>query len=418
MLLAALVPALAAATALSLWRPSLALRIWIALLPVQLDTGGSLGLRLAPADVLLAGMIVAILARKLPHRRLSLRVDAVLVVALLLLVWLVLSLPQTVAELGYVPRSVLVNKLVGFALLAAVYWMTLESHSTAKEAIKALDWYRTAGSLWNLVGIGAFTIWQRFGVLSPFVYGGTRLCGLLVDPNAYGGFLVSVFMLEITRLSHGIRSWTVTAANVGVLFYGILLTSSRSSWLALVLGVAGLFFVLRGRARIRLVVTGVFLAAEVALHFIVLSPSSWELATRTPQVEARVSLIEEATSAVSSSPIQGIGLGVFPTRPGSGGLIVHSTYFWLLAETGIPGLVLLLLVLGLIFWQCRKSLQLGGAVVQLPATALSAAVVAWLGLMVGIEALYQRHFWFLAALLGSLYLWVLRESKATQPEIR
>ncbi len=187
MLLAALVPALAAATALSLWRPSLALRIWIALLPVQLDTGGSLGLRLAPADVLLAGMIVAILARKLPHRRLSLRVDAVLVVALLLLVWLVLSLPQTVAELGYVPRSVLVNKLVGFALLAAVYWMTLESHSTAKEAIKALDWYRTAGSLWNLVGIGAFTIWQRFGVLSPFVYGGTRLCGLLVDPNAYRG---------------------------------------------------------------------------------------------------------------------------------------------------------------------------------------------------------------------------------------
>jgi len=416
MLLAALVPALGAATAVSLWRPSLALLIWIALLPVQLDTVGSLGFRLAPADVLLAGIVLGVLIRKLRSRRLGLTVNGVLVVALLLLLWLVSSLLQTVANLGHIPVYAIVNKLLGLALLVSLYWVTLELHGTKQAIVAGLDWYRRAGSLWNVVGIVAFTVWQVWGWDNPFVFGEGRLCGLLVDPNAYGGFLVSVLLLEITRLSLDARSRVAATVNTVVLFYGTLLTSSRSAWLALVFGAAGLFVVLRGRERVRLALIGALLAAELVIFFAVLSPSSVELAMRVPQIEARVSLTAEAVRSFSSSALRGIGLGVFQTLPGSGGAIVHSTYFWLLAETGLPGLMLLLCMIGIMWWQYRRVPQLGGLEVRTPATAAFAVIVAWLGLMLGIEAFYQRHFWFLAALLGALHLWAVQRRKGTQLE--
>lgn len=411
MILVAVVPALVAATAVSLWRPSLAVFLWIALLPVQLDTADALGFRLAPADVLLAGMALGVLGRKLRSRRLGLQINGVLVVASLLLLWLASSVLQTVANLGHVPTYVIVNKIAGLALLVVLYWLTLELHGTKQAIVAGLDWYRRAGSLWNVVGIAAFVVWQLWGRGSPFVYGEGRLCGLLVDPNAYGGFLVSVILLEITRLSVGVQSRALPAANVAALFYGILLTSSRSAWLALALGAAGLFAVLRGRERLRLAVIGTLLVAELVVYFTVLSPSSLELAARVPQVEARISITAEAVRSFSSCPLRGIGLGVFQSLPGSGGAIVHSTYFWLLAETGAPGLILLLSMVGLIWWQYRRSLQMSGAEARAPAIAIFAVVVAWLGLMVGIEALYQRHFWFLAGLLGALHVWAVQRNE-------
>ncbi len=401
------------AEAFSQWKPQIGLLVWISLLPVQLDTIISLGFRFAPADIVLAGLVAGILGKKLLRTGVGLRYDSVLVWAALLLLWLVSGLPVTSRALGHLPAYVVVNKIAGLVLLIAVYWTTLNSWNSAQDARRALAWYCWAGSVWNLVGLVAYALQTWGGVVNPLVYGEGRLCGFLVDPNAYGGFLVSVLVPVVAQCVLTTRSRAMLVVNAGVLFYGVLLTSSRSAWLALAAGLGALFLILRGRERIRLAIVMAVFAVVLVLHVFVLSPASRGLATRGVQIETRKMLMEEAVASALRAPLRGIGLGVFQTLPGSRGYIVHTTYLWLLAETGFVGLALLLIMLGFVFWQYRKSLERGGALTRPVALGVISAMAAWLGLMVGIEALYQRHFWFLAGVLGVLYLRTRRNEEGT-----
>jgi O-antigen ligase len=130
----------------------------------------------------------------------------------------------------------------------------------------------------------------------------------------------------------------------------------------------------------------------------------WSLASRTPQIATRFSLAVDALRSFSSSPVWGIGVGVFPTLPKSNGLIIHSTYLWLLAETGVIGLLFLIYVLVRIYLQGRAIYRVGNPRSRWIALAGISSLGAWLGLMVGIEGLYQRHYWFLCAAIGAVYL--------------
>jgi O-antigen ligase len=97
-------------------------------------------------------------------------------------------------------------------------------------------------------------------------------------------------------------------------------------------------------------------------------------------------------------------VGVFTTLPVSHGLIIHSTYFWLLAETGIVGLLLMGWFLVRVYLEARVSYKGGGPRSRWIVLAGIASLATWLGFMVGIEGLYQRHFWFLCATIGAYYL--------------
>jgi len=125
---------------------------------------------------------------------------------------------------------------------------------------------------------------------------------------------------------------------------------------------------------------------------------SVEAMARIQNLAWRFSVMLSALKAFTRSPLWGIGLGVFPHLEGSKELIIHNTFLWLLTETGIIGFLIFGFVMVAIWFAYRKARILGDGEV----VGLGSAVGAWLGLMLRIEALYQRHFWFLCALIVSL----------------
>lgn len=395
-------------------RPDVALALWVAAFPVQLDTVALLGFRFAPADVALGGLVFGIVLRKVAARRLRPVATLPLVVGTALLVWFVLTLPQTYAALGVLPQTVLVNKILGLALLLVSYGAVLETATSTREVGRWLRWFVLTGSLWNLVGLAGYALWAWGGVANPTVYGSTRLCGFLIDPNAYGGFLAAVWVAQTALAVTRPRSkWTALEyVNMALLLLGTYLTYSRSAWLAAIVGTGILLFVLRRHERRALIAVGVLFALELA----VLIPLTYDRVSveATREVASRLGVVEGASRSFLRSPILGVGIGVSATLPQSGGLIIHSTYFWILADCGIVGLLLFLWLALAVRREWRTVDRTAPPDVHASAAALGAALIAWLGLMVGIEALYQRHFWFLAGALGALGVAAARERRAAE----
>ena len=405
--------ALVLVTLLAMWRPMAGVFVWIALLPVQLNTLQKFGFRLAPADVVLAGLVLAAVLRKFVHRQYSVKVDAALRATFLLLVWVALASLNTLLSLGYIPRYVLVNKLLGLALLAASYWLVLETFRSSERVERALRWYCTIGSVWNLAGLVAYAGWKWGGILSPFLFAPgveDRLRGLLVDPNAYGGFLASVLLVALSLIAtaRSANRARIGWLNAGLLFLGLVLTYSRSAWLAFLCGAVVLVLQLASKERKRLLglaLTTILVMLPVILLFSRSSISeSWAVASRIPQTMGRIPGVVAALNSFASSPVWGIGVGVFSTLPQSNALIIHSTYLWLLAETGVIGLLFLIYFLVRIYLQGRAVYRVGNPRSRWVGLAGLSSLGAWLGLMVGIEALYQRHYWFLCAAIGAMYL--------------
>ena len=410
---------IASVALLSIWKPKITLVSWIVLLPVQLNTVEQLGFRLAPADLVLIGILFGLVAEGWMQKTCLVRRDRALVFALALGVWFCVTVVATLSSLGTVPQHVVVNKIIGFGALLAIYWVTIQTLQSEERINWSLRWYLKSGSIWNIVGLGAYAIWRWQGIWTPFMYGGSRLRGLLVDPNSYGGFLVSLFILQMAMLAmnrHSERQgWYFV--NAGLLLFGIILTVSRSAWLALVVGSVALVAFLPWRGKRRVLQLGLVVGIVSAL-LIWLNADSLKtfttLASRWPQVAVRYSLVQQGLKEFISSPVWGIGLGVFSTLGKSGGHIVHTTYIWLLAETGAIGLFFFLGFLLSLYREYRAIRAFQVMSSPYLVIGMGAVVVAWLGFMIGIEGLYQRHFWFLCGTIGALYRIAVEQQKSSR----
>ena len=91
----------------------------------------------------------------------------------------------------------------------------------------------------------------------------------------------------------------------------------------------------------------------------------------------------------------GTGLGLSATKvsaPDGEVQFAHSTYLWLLTETGAIGLLIwmsfLALALRALVRGCRDDHD--GII-----TAVAAVLVVFMVMSVGMEAMYQRHVWLL-----------------------
>jgi hypothetical protein len=389
--------------------------IFIALLPVQLETTKALGFRVAPGDAMLALMAILLVGAKGPIALLrDLRKKPAVIGATALALWFCLTLPVTAHALGGITSYVLVNKIIGLGcliLILATYSTLIDSRG---QVTWAMRWYMRFGSVWNALGLLAWVVHAVGRIHTPFVFGPGRLSGLLIDPNAYGGFLVSLFLLQLGTLNSAWRLWAKRAGvwHSLLLLTGIFLTISRSAAVALCAGGLLLWFEYQGRGK--RVVRLLLLMALVTAILIWVQPlwQLWSSSAEAPEVteesvEAmariqnlawRFSAMVSALKAFARSPLWGIGLGVFSHLEGSRKSIIHNTFLWLLTETGIMGFLIFGFVMVAIWLAYRKTKVLGDGEIA----SLGAAVVAWLGLMLGIEALYQRHFWFLCALMVSL----------------
>ncbi len=181
---------------------------------------------------------------------------------------------------------------------------------------------------------------------------------------------------------------------------GILFTFSRSTWVSLAIALLLLCALRRGTA-IRLALTG---AAGAALFLLFMGGRFLQffenMAARPEQGESRFELIRDALAAFARHPVFGGGLGSFLVSEGT---IVHNTAVWFLAEFGILGLIVLVGYLASFFTMGWFAYRYAPPREKPLMLALLLGHTAMLGLAMGIEAFYQRHWWLVFALIGAGY---------------
>lgn len=254
-----------------------------------------------------------------------------------------------------------------------------------------------------------------------------RLEGLAGNPNAYGFLLVIVSLVIWARQSTApVISKSVDILANGLLLALIVFSGSRSAWLGLLCGVGCL--ALAGRIRYIHMMGATVVA--VCLVVTINSAQPIELAIRTfaggtpspnatasvvPYIQRsamledsgvnhRIEILHNALSLWRQQPILGTGLGSFLWSELKAGRTstIHTTALWLLAETGLIGLLLFsgfLADMMFQLWKQRNEDEFNGMVI-----GGLAVLSAFAGASIGLEAMYQRHVWFLAGM--ALARWI------------
>jgi putative inorganic carbon (hco3(-)) transporter len=304
---------------------------------------------------------------------------------------------------GELNQYELLNKDAGLLLPFLSYAAITSSVTNWDDLRRIMRVFTMSVVLQNILCVGGFLAAYFFGVTNPFTrYGGQRLAGMLIDPNAYGGLLVAALVIcegaSVGRapLFKGPALW-MCRLSLGM---GILFTFSRSAWVGLSLALL-LLCAIETRTAVRLILSAAFAAPCLLLvmgnRFI---PVFEVMASRPKQVQGRFDLIHAAYQAFTSHPFLGGGIGSFRLGEGE---IAHNSAMWFLADFGIVGLMVLLGFLGWFFAKSVVAYRLAPVTAQPLVLALGLAHTAMFGLAMGIEAFYQRHWWLVLALIASSY---------------
>lgn len=193
-----------------------------------------------------------------------------------------------------------------------------------------------------------------------------RVNSLFFDPNIYGRFLALV-MLAITTVLVWTRRPRVVwglAAVLAVLWAGLVLTFSQSSFTALLVGLAVLA-ALRWNPRIAIGVVGVL--AVIGIGVVLVAPGAINLNTGSSEgldnaTSGRYDLIEGGVRLAADKPFGGSGAGSFSRayrreETASAQQAVsasHTIPITVAAEQGVPGLAAYLALLVLAFWRLAR----------------------------------------------------------------
>jgi hypothetical protein len=377
---------------------------YVALLPYQFEVGNRMNF--APADCLML-LVLLLAAGRLKYRKPAWTIWHFGIA----LIFAVGSL-VTALRFGALDRYELYNKDAGLILPFLSYAAITSSVTEWGDLRRILRVFTVSVVLENTVAVVFFLLSYAFGVSNPFArYGGLRLSGMLIDPNAYGGLLVVAYVicegasLGRAPLFKGPTLWLFRVT----LLLGILFTFSRSAWVALALALL-LLCALQTRVALRLVLAGLIGAPCLLLlmgsRFV---PLFQEMASRPKQVQGRFDLIHDAFQAFEQHPILGGGIGSFRLGEGE---IAHNSAMWFLADFGIVGLAVLLGFLGWFFAKGWSAYRLAPPIARPLVLALLLAHAAMFGLAMGIEAFYQRHWWLVFGLIASSYWLTLNRNQS------
>jgi hypothetical protein len=373
---------------------------YVLLLPFQFEIDN--GLNFAPADVVLAMVLV------LAVGQLRYRAPAWTAWHYGIALTFVVGSFVAAVRLGTLNRYELFNKDVGLLLPFLSYAAITSLVDGWDDLRRILRVFVLSAVLQNIVAVGAFLAVWFFGITTPFVrYEGLRLSGMLLDPNAYGGFLV-VTLVVVEAASHGpapLLGKAMLWISRVTLILGILFTFSRSAWVALGLSLL-VFGALRPRVAGRLVLSALLAAPCLVLllgqRFV---PIFEVMASRPQQVQGRFDLIRDAYAQFRLHPLFGGGLGSFRLSEGE---IAHNSAMWFLADFGVVGLAMFLGFLGWFFVKGWYLYRHSSTRERPLALALLLAHTAMLGLAMGIEAFYQRHWWLVFGLIAAGYSLAVR----------
>jgi O-antigen ligase len=377
---------------------------YVALLPYQFEVGKKMNF--APADCFLA-LVLLLAAGQLKYRK-----PAWTIWHLGILLTFAVGSLVAALRFGEINRYELVNKDLGLLLPFLLYAAITTTVTEWDDLRRILRVFTLSVVLENILAVSGFLANYFFGVLTPFArYGGLRLSGMLLDPNAYGGLLI-VALAVCEGASWGreplFKGPTLWISRL-TLALGILFTFSRSAWVGLVFALA-LFLAVRPMVALRPVLACCLVGAPCLVlimgrRFL---PILVQMARRPEQVQGRFDLIHEALGAFERHPFFGGGLGSF--RLGAGE-VAHNSAMWFLADFGILGLAALLVFLGWFFAKAWFAYRFAPERKRPLVLALLLAHAAMVGLAMGIEAFYQRHWWLIFGLIASSYSLALQSSR-------
>ena len=391
--------------------------LWVFLLPIQFHVKGLLP-RLALSDLVLLAYLPHLLStgfrtsRGLWHKSIT-----ALAISIILMGNVVFF-----SSMGTISRWSVLNKAVGFLVLMLSYMMVGEYASAGWERIHQLTrLFTRAVALNALIAIVAkFICWTGTGRIAMNWGGGARLAGFFLDPNAFGGLLVSAFVIAfVVYFRKGAMYKPVEGIlTCSVLAVGTFLTYSRSSWIGLVAGTAVGF--LLSKAKHRLSSVGILLMLGGAIYYatpVVLQTETqsqaWDQsrvwALNTQSIEHRVDIVKEGLDLFRQSPIWGKGLGFYLRDQG---VLVHNTIVWILAELGLIGIMAFAWFIIAHFRRALFNIRHSSERLLPANIGLLSSFVAMAALSVGIEALYQRHWWMMMALIGAGWVMTWRELAA------
>jgi len=381
--------------------------VYVALMQVQVQVvPGFTGFRVAPADACLLVALILV-PGQLKYRRSAWSLWH----GLLLAVFAVGTMVDALSE-GVLDRYIILNKDIGIGFLFLSYLAFTSVATDWSQIRRILRVFTISVAIENTIAVVAYLIAYRSHTDNLFTnYGATRLSGLMVDPNAYGGLLVTALVIS-EGTSWGSKplftAWSRVLMRTS-LGLGILFTFSRSSWIALGLALL-LFCTVRRGLAFRLALGG---ALGVAAVFAVMGSRFLEffqrMASRPQQIQDRFDLIHDAWVQFEAHPWLGGGLGRFFVKEG---IMIHNTAFWFLADLGIVGL---LVFIGFVVWFAHRAwlaFRLSPREERPVILAAAMAHLAILGLMMGIEGFYQRHWWMILALIAAGYTQALKSRAA------
>jgi len=331
--------------------------------------------------------------------------------------------------------------LVGW-VLTSVAW----SEDSGAALASFTRWLPNA-TLFVIVFAGVRTRDQLYWVLGAFVVGAfvSAIYGLVVpappsdlgrlegaggDPNETAAALVAAAALAIALAV----SWRgkpfmrlVAIVTAPLCAFASLLTLSRGGLVAF--GAALIAAVLMaGRRRAQMLVLAVVSASLAVGYFAFFAPASAvERVTEVHGGTGRTDIWKVGLRMVRGAPLQGIGAGNFPIvsihyllEPGAllrddfivdKPKVAHNTYLEVLAELGIVGLTLFLIVIffaiGCAVRAARYAAKLKDREIDIMARALVVALASLLAANFFISREYSKQLWLVLA-LGPAMLNILR----------
>jgi hypothetical protein len=319
----------------------------------------------------LAGALLAWFARRIREKRFSLPrlswIEWALGTPILAGLW---SLPTSVAPYTTVAYS---GRLV-MLWVAAIY--VARVIPTADLRVRALRVFIVAGVAlaavatvqWVAPELGIGTIaWQDITGTRHWI---VRPAGFFLDPNFLAGHLVLAAVAAVALASAGGRCWWWATGAIPVLV-AIALTSSRTAWLTLSVGMAAVVVLLPGKVRLSLL--GI-MAAGLVGGVLVIGPGT--VATRVGSLTdwepggsnaTRVYMARATVRMIADRPVFGTGLegfsAVYPEyrHPAASDEIAHPHQVApaLVAETGLGGLAAVLAYIAAMAAAIRRRVRSG-----------------------------------------------------------
>ncbi len=278
-----------------------------------------------------------------------------------------------------------------------------------------------------------------FGILQPpdpaIVEESARATGTIGDPNELAAvLLVGLALGTGFALGRGRSSLMRLTAVVAVPLCtaGIFLSLSRGGLLALgALLLAGTIFA--GRWRLPITIMLLTIATGGFLYFTQLAPLPARERVRSAKGgTGRTDLWTVGWRMVQANPVTGVGVGNFPNtaasytlRPGSiqradlifteEPKVTHNTYLQVMAEDGVPALLMLLGVIGSCMAYALKAARLWAKRGEAAMEALARAVFLGLfGMLVAdffISVMYSKLLWVMLALGPVLFAIATHEER-------